>query len=322
MIGKRVIILGGTGMLGSMLVDYLSKRPDLEITATVRSKEIIRGLKVQFPNVKWKIFDANSLDLCKDINVINGSQWVINAIGIIKPLIHCNDLSEVEKAIRINSLLPYLLAKRAQEINSKVLQIATDCVYSGNKGQYIEPDAHDALDIYGKTKSLGEVYSPNVFHLRCSIIGPEPKEFKSLMEWFLGQNINAHVDGFTNHHWNGLTTLHFAKICYGIISKDCQLSHIHHVVPEGEISKFDLLKIFSNYFKRNDILITPFKTEVGIDRTLSTINGTLNLHLWKSAGYSKPLSVPEMVRELANYDYSFYIPEIQRSQSIRNEILS
>lgn len=317
MIRKRVIILGGTGMLGSMLVDYLSKKPDLEITATVRSKEAARNLGVQFPNVKWKIFDANSLDLYKDLDAINGSQWVINAIGIIKPLIHHDDPSEVERAIRINSLLPHLLAKKAQEINSKVLQIATDCVYSGNKGQYIESDIHDALDVYGKTKSLGEVYSPNVFHLRCSIIGPEPKEFKSLMEWFLGQNINAHVNGFTNHFWNGLTTLHFAKICYGIVSKDHQLSHIQHVVPDGKITKFDLLKVFSNYFKRDDILITPFETEVSIDRILSTINGTSNLHLWKSAGYSKPPSVPEMVGELANYNYSFCISGIQRSQNIR-----
>lgn len=310
MIRKRVIILGGTGMLGSMLVDYLSKKPDLEITATVRSEEAARNLGVQFPNVKWKIFDANSLDLYKDLDAINGSQWVINAIGIIKPLIHHDDPSEVERAIRINSLLPHLLAKKAQEINSRVLQIATDCVYSGNKGQYIESDVHDALDVYGKTKSLGEVYSPNVFHLRCSIIGPEPKEFKSLMEWFLGQNISSHVSGFTNHRWNGLTTLHFAKICYGIVSQDSQFSHIQHVVPNGDITKFDLLKILSNYFKRDDILIIPFETEVAIDRTLSTINGTLNLNLWKSAGYSKPLSVPEMVEELANYDYSFCISGI------------
>lgn len=321
MIRKRVVILGGTGMLGSMLVDYLSKKSDLEITATVRFEETSRNLGVQFPNVKWKIFDANSLDLYKSLDAINGSQWVINAIGIIKPLIHYDNPSEVERAIRINSLLPHLLAKKAQEVNSKVLQIATDCVYSGNKGQYIESDVHDALDVYGKTKSLGEVYSPNIFHLRCSIIGPEPKEFKSLLEWFLSQKMNAHVHGFTNHFWNGLTTLHFAKICYGIVSQDHRLSHIQHVVPDGKITKFDLLKVFSNYFKRDDILITPFETEIAIDRTLSTLDDTSNLHLWKSAGYSKPPSVPEMVKELANYDYGFCISGVGHSQNKENEIL-
>ncbi|MHC1756380.1 MAG: dTDP-4-dehydrorhamnose reductase family protein [Methanosarcina sp.] len=309
-IRKNILVLGGTGMLGSMLVDYLSKKPDLEITATVRSEEVARNLEIQLPNVKWKVFDANSSDPDKALEVISGNQWVINAIGIIKPLIHDDNSHDVERAIRINSLLPHLLAKKAQEKGSRVIQIATDCVYSGDKGHYIETDAHDALDVYGKTKSLGEMYSPNVFHLRCSIIGPEPKEFKSLLEWFLGQSTNAHVNGFTNHLWNGLTTLHFAKICYGIISNDIQLLHLQHVVPGGEITKFDLLKVFSKYFNRRDISITPFEVEVPIDRTISTINDGLNMHLWKSAGYGYPPSVPEMVEELANYDYSFHIPEL------------
>lgn len=307
-IKKNILILGGTGMLGSMLVDYFSEKSDLQVTATVRSGETARELGAQLPNVKWKVFDANSSDLDKALEVISGNQWVINAIGIIKPLICDDNPFEVERAIKINSLLPHLLAKKAQEKNSRVIQIATDCVYSGDKGCYIETNPHDALDVYGKTKSLGEVYSPNVFHLRCSIIGPEPKEFKSLLEWFLGQSTNAHVNGFTNHRWNGLTTLHFAKICYGIVSNDIELLHLQHVVPGGEITKFDLLKAFSKYFNRRDISITPLETEIPIDRTISTINDSLNIHLWESAGYGHPPSVPEMIEELANYNYRFRIP--------------
>ena len=67
-------------------------------------------------------------------------------------------------------------------MGARVLQIATDCVYSGAQGAYVETDLHDALDVYGKTKSLGECQEPNVYHLRCSIIGPEPKDFKFLIE--------------------------------------------------------------------------------------------------------------------------------------------
>lgn len=292
-------------MLGSMLVDYFSRKSDLQVTATVRSEEAVRELSVQFPNVNWKVFNANSPDLDKALDVIKGNQWVINAIGIIKPLIHDKDPFEVERAIRINSLLPHILAKNADMNGIKVIQIATDCVYSGDKGKYKESDVHDALDVYGKTKSFGEVYFSNVFHLRCSIIGPEPKEFKSLLGWFLGQRIHSDLKGFTNHRWNGLTTLHFAKICYGIISKDIELSHVQHVVPDGEVTKFDLLNIFSSYFKREDVSINPFETEIPMDRTLSTINKDLNTYLWNSAGYELPPSVPEMVEELANYDYGF-----------------
>lgn len=292
-------------MLGSMLVDYFSRKPDLQVTATVRSEETAKKLKAQLPNVNWRVFDANFPDLNEALDVIKESQWTINTIGIIKPLIHDDNSFEVERAVRINSLLPHALAKKAQENNIKVIQIATDCVYSGDKGKYTENDVHDALDVYGKTKSLGEVSSPNVFHLRCSIIGPELKEFKSLLEWFLGQKIHSDLKGFTNHRWNGLTTLHFAKICYGIIANDIKLSHIQHVVPNEEITKFDLLNYFSIYFKREDVSINPFETETSIDRTLSTMNKDLNVSLWNSAGYADPPSVKKMVEELANYDYSF-----------------
>ena len=237
-------------------------------------------------------------------------QIVDDSIG--KTLVAASSLGLTEKIAKKEqaSKVGEIIAKKAQEKGSKIIQIATDCVYSGDKGHYIETDPQDALDVYGKTKSLGEVYSPNVFHLRCSIIGPEPKEFKSLLEWFLGQSTNTRVNGFTNHRWNGLTTLHFAKICYGIITNDIQLFHLQHVVPNGEVTKFEILKFFSKIFNRRDISITPFETEISIDRTISTINDGLNLHLWKAAGYVLPPSVPEMIEELAKYDYSFHIPSI------------
>jgi dTDP-4-dehydrorhamnose reductase len=203
--------------------------------------------------------------------------------------------------------LPYEIAKKAQEYNAKVLQIATDCVYAGDKGRYVETDFHDAQDVYGKTKSLGEAWESNVYHLRCSIIGPEPKDFKSLMEWFLGQSPNKQLNGFVNHRWNGVTTLHFAKICYGIIINNVELPHIQHVMPSDEITKYDLLKAFAAIYEREDLAITPIETNVSIDRTISTLNGELNQKIWKLAGYDNIPSVVKMVDELSSYNYSFSI---------------
>ena len=47
---------------------------------------------------------------------------------------------------------------------------------------------HDDLWFVGKrlTKSVGEVHSPAVHHLRCSIIGPELRGHRSLLDWFRG----------------------------------------------------------------------------------------------------------------------------------------
>jgi len=301
----KVIVLGATGMLGSMVLNYLSQDPSLQLTATARNPELIGKLRTSFSHVQWQVLDAATCNVRDLVDVLEDAEWAVNAIGVIKPYIHDDNAAEVERAVIVNALFPHLLAHAAGQSGCRVLQIATDCVYSGSKGHYVEKDSHDPLDVYGKTKSLGEVYSPNVYHLRCSIIGPEPKGHISLMDWFLKQPRNSGVSGYTNHQWNGVTTLHFAKVCRGIIENGLKLPHVHHVIPTGSISKAELLGSFSREYQRGDITIKPVPASTVIDRTLATMNEQSNRQLWEAAGYTKPPSVPEMVAELARFDYRF-----------------
>ena len=155
-------------MLGSMVVDYLSRSSAFSLTATVRNADLLHRLQAAYPNVRWQLSDFSGQSTGA---TLSGHDWIINAIGITKPLIRDDNPTEILRAIDINSRFPHAIACAAQE--GRILQIATDCVYSGAKGRYLETDVHDALDVYGKTKSLGECYFPNSHHLRCSIIGPE-----------------------------------------------------------------------------------------------------------------------------------------------------
>jgi len=222
-------------------------------------------------------FDAKSPDKI----YFNGR--VINCIGVIKP--HCGD---VENAIRVNSLFPYMLPQES-------IQIATDCVFSCKKGNYVESDIHDATDVYGKTKSLGE--APHLNNLRCSIIGPETNNHLSLLDWFLNLK-DEYANGFTNHFWNGITTYHFAKICQGIINDKIELPYLQHIVPADVVTKSELLKIIAEVYKK-DIIIRDVEADEDVDRTLSTNNPSLNNLLWQSAGYSEPPTIKQMIQELA-----------------------
>jgi dTDP-4-dehydrorhamnose reductase len=302
-VSKKVLVLGGSGMLGSMVADYLSRDPELAVSATTRDAEAAAACRGRLGSVEWLTLDAARPDEADGARLVEGFDWVVNCVGIIKPLIHDDNAAEVERAVRVNALFPHALARRAEAAGARVLQIATDCVYDGSKGRYREGDAHDPVDVYGKTKSLGEVYSPAVHHLRCSIIGPEWKEPKSLMEWFLGQPQGARVNGFTNHSWNGVTTLHYAKLCAGLIKSDLKLRHAQHVVPAGEVTKHELLGLFARWFGREDVEINPTEAGVVIDRTLSTSNEELNRELWAAAGYGEPPTVARMLEELARFDY-------------------
>jgi dTDP-4-dehydrorhamnose reductase len=300
-----VAVLGGSGMLGAMTVEVLSADPSLEVVGTVRDPAAAARLAALYPTVKWRSLDAEQVDESAIARAIDGVAWVINCIGVIKPYIHDDRADEVERALRVNGLFPHLLARTAAKVGAQVLQIATDCVYSGRAGNYSERAEHDALDVYGKTKSLGEAHATAVHHLRCSIIGPEAQGRLSLLEWFLAQPRGGEVNGFTNHLWNGVTTLHFAQLCRGIIAKGLALPHLVHVVPSATVSKAEMLSCFGRVFGREDLRVRPMATPIAIDRTLATEQSDLNGRLWTAAGYTVPPTVPQMIEELGRGSYRF-----------------
>lgn len=271
-------ILGKTGMLGSEVEKFFLEN-NQEIISTSR-----------------KELDAQHCSEDDIVKVVKDCEYVINCIGIIKSYIHDDDSREVERAVEVNALFPHKLARACGITGSKLIQIATDCVYDGVKGSYIETDRHNPIDVYGKTKSLGEVNSDNVLNLRCSIIGREQKNYLSLLEWFLNQPKNAKVKGFKNHLWNGVTTRAFAKICFGIIRSNTYFAGLQHVVPEGIVSKAQMLHIFKDVFDRDDIDIQDIDAEIEIDRTIGTTRKDKNKALWQNAGYSEIPTVEEMIQ--------------------------
>lgn len=300
---KKVLVLGGSGMLGSMVADVLSRDPAFEVSATVRDPSHALRLKERIPGADWRLFEAGGDAMPDLFSSPERVDWVINAIGVIKQHIKEDNPLSTEKAIRVNALLPHRLAAAAGEKGFRVIQIATDCVFSGKEGGYTEDSAHDPSDVYGKTKSLGEVRAEGMHHVRCSIIGPEPKGRLSLLEWFLRQPEQAEVTGFLNHRWNGVTTLQFAKVCAGIIRDDLPLTHCRHLVPEGSVSKAEMLELFAAVFGRRDIRIRRGNAASAVDRTLATVDAGASARLWTAAGYAKVPTVPEMVEELSAYPF-------------------
>jgi len=299
----KVVIVGASGMLGSMVTDLLSRDPGLQLAATVRTEALAERGRARFPGITWKILDVEKDDPSTLERTVEDTEWVINCIGKTKPYIHDDNPEEIRRAIRVNSLFPYDLAAACEKVGAKVLSIATDCVFSGERGDYVESDKHEALDVYGKSKSLGECYLRNAHNLRCSIIGPEPRSYIFLLEWFRRQARDAQVNGFINHQWNGVTTLQFARICGGIIKNSIPLPHIQHVVPGGTISKADMLRCFAREYNRDDVKIASVETGTVVNRVLATENSRLNATLWQSAGYESPPSVGEMIAEMARFDF-------------------
>lgn len=296
----KVAVLGASGMLGAMVLDTLASDPELELVATTRSGRLPEPFRERLSGVDCRRLDAEQVASDELAAVLAGTDWIVNAIGIIKPYIHDDNAPEVERATRVNALFPHLLARAAERIGARVLQIATDCVYSGTRGRYVESDPHDPTDVYGKTKSLGEVHSPAMTHLRCSIVGPELAGHRSLLDWLIRQPADAAVNGFLNHLWNGVTTLQFARLCRGIVRGNLDLPRLRHVVPADVVTKATLLEIVARAHHRADLSISPVDASVAVDRTLDTEDRPGNELLWRAAGYEEVPTVRAMVEELAD----------------------
>lgn len=287
----KILVLGNNGMLGNAVERILTQDKDLKVLTTSRT-----GKNATFS------FDVEKTNISEIIKAAV-PDFVINCIGTIKPRIKEDSAESVQDALKINSIFPHQLSEATRDLEIKVIQIATDCVYSGDKGRYLESDLHDATDVYGKTKSLGEVNSTNFFHIRASIVGPELGRSTSLLEWFINQPQGAKLNGYANHMWNGVSTYQFAKISHGIIKSNNFNHGKVHLVPGNSVNKYELLCTFKEIFGRSDIDIIETYPEKIIDRTLDTENSSSCSLLWSQAGYVSVPSVEEMLVEMKELSF-------------------
>ncbi len=283
---SSVLILGGTGMLGHAVVEEF-RGFDGDVKFTSRS-----GSGIPFDVLKDPVEGLSKH--------VHSGDYIINCLGITKPHIDDDNEQDVAKARLVNSLFPAELAALAEQTGSKVIQIATDCVFSGRKGLYLETDTHDAEGVYGKTKSLGEVVSNNVMHIRVSTIGRELGRSTLLLEWVLSHLQGAAIPGYIDHFWNGVTTNHFAKVIRGVIEKDGFEAGLSHLVPANELSKADLVRKIASAFGRPDLIVKDTDSGKPINRTLSTTNPDFNRQLWLGAGYPEIPTIEQLIAEIAS----------------------
>ena len=232
----RVLILGSTGLIGHQVHNYLKGDGKYEL------HNIAYRNKLQENTILLDARDENNLT--KQIISIR-PQYIVNCIGT---LINSSDM-DPENAIFLNSYMPHRLARLANKINAKLIQISTDCVFSGYKQEpYVETDEKDGRGIYAMTKGLGEVIDNQHLTLRTSVVGPELKsDGEELFHWFMSQS--GSIFGFTKAIWSGVTTIELAKVVKWSI--DNNIFGLYHVTNNSSISKYELLKLFQKYTKKN-----------------------------------------------------------------------
>ena len=201
---------------------------------------------------------------------------VVNAVGIVKQR---DEAKQAIASIQINALFPHQLADLCIQRGIRVIQISTDCVFSGLRGNYNEIDVPDPVDLYGRTKLLGELNRPGCLTLRTSIIGWQLNTFSSLLSWFALQR-NKHIKGYHKAIYSGFSTNVMAQLIGDILQTRADLSGLYQVASEP-ISKFDLLVRLRDILGWEDIVMDS-DDQFFCDRSLS------GLHFSTATGWRPP----------------------------------
>jgi dTDP-4-dehydrorhamnose reductase len=244
----KIFVFGKTGMLGRYVYTYL-KEKSYNVVGVGRNEVNASD-------------STNSLQKFIQDNMSKGD-IVVNCMGTIKPRV--DELGNIN-AIKVNSIFPRELANLCEQYKVKLIHPTTDCVYTGNKGDYNEKDPYDVSDVYGMSKALGEPSNCTV--VRTSIIGEEVNQGRSLVEW-VKSNKDGNTNGYLNHYWNGVTCLQFGKIVETIIEKDLFWVGIKHL-HSNKVDKYELSSMINKHYNLN-INITPVEVPISVDRSMTTI---------------------------------------------------
>jgi len=280
----RLLILGGSGMLGHQLWRGLHAQHDTWVT--LRRPVADFAVHNLFDEAK-----AIQLDDITDDTALERAlgqakpEAVINCVGLIKQR---DEASDEALTLRVNAEFPHRLAKRCGEAGARLIHFSTDCIFAGTKGNYTESDPSDAADLYGQSKHQGEVADAHSVTLRTSVIGHELGTNLALLDWFLSQRGQA-ISGFTKAIYSGFTTLEMARIVDRILTQHSALSGVWHVASEP-ISKFALLQLCREKLGWEGV-IEP-NDEFVCDRSLNADRFN------QATGYTPP-SWEAMISELA-----------------------
>jgi len=254
----RILILGSNGLIGNNLLRVLSHNKKLDVYGSLRNiqkfkKDLSNYCLIESPN----FYDLSNMN---EFFVKNKFDIVINCAGITK---HVN-VTDLKDIYYVNSIFPKYLSLLSNKFDFRLIQISTDCVFSGKKGNYCENDIPDANDNYGISKILGEDNNSKNLTIRVSTIGHELNTNYGLLNWVLNQKNRCF--GYSNAIFSGVTADYLAEIFSEILIKN-NISGLYHISSQP-INKFKLLNIINTVYRLNLDIIES--NNLIIDRSLNS----------------------------------------------------
>ena len=227
----RVGLTGASGMLGTALIDELTKK--YEVFATSRSKGLERE------GIQWDCFDLTNSQKLK--------KWLVNTAPDV--VVHCAAMVGVDEcennvnfATKLHVDTTSTIVNYLDKNNKRLVYISTDSVFDGEKNSpYVESDEVNPLNIYAKTKLLGEkstLQMESGLVLRTNIIGWSRLNNISFAEWILKGLVESKpLTLFSDVMFSPLHVSDLSMIITQAIESD--ISGLYHCTSKDYISKYD-----------------------------------------------------------------------------------
>jgi len=245
-----ILVTGASGLLGSKLV-----------ARAIEAGKQVTAVSHRYP---FRVLGADTRNL--DLRDFGAARRLVESV---RPsvIIHCAAATNVDwcennpdHAKRLNVQVPVFLAQLAAGLGSQFLQVSTDSVFDGERGNYSESDAPGPLNVYAKTKLLAEqevqrAYASSLI-ARVTFYGWNLQKKQSLAEWILeGLSAGKKVPGFTDVYFCPILANDLAEILLAMIDRG--LHGTYNAVGSERISKFDFAKRLALEFGLGADQITP-----------------------------------------------------------------
>lgn len=281
----KVLVTGANGQLAKTLKDlYLLNSDKIDFVFVAKSE-----LDISVKEDLASYFSKHNFDYC-----VNCAAYTnVDQAEVTPNLAH-----------KVNAEAVKHLAQYCKKTKTILIHISTDYVFDGTKKEpYLEADATNPINEYGKSKRLGETYIQEIltdyFIIRSSwLYSTFGKNFVRTIISKIKEGIKLNIT--TSQKGTPTSCLDLSKFIYFLIKRKEKKFGIYHFSALGEATWYSFSICISNHFKDYyNTNISPIKRYKSTAKrpTYSVLNNSKSQAVYNQINHWNQ-SVDEVVNNL------------------------
>jgi dTDP-4-dehydrorhamnose reductase len=288
----RLLITGASGLLGSKLVK-LAIESGHEVHSLYFEHSMQEGRPQQLDVTDQAAVEKALTDKLPEV--------VIHAASI-------TDLDLCEQnpqlAFRVNATATGYIAEACRSVKSMLIYLSTDYIFDGERGNYRENDKPNPVNVYGKSKLLGEEEvarkAGDFCIARTSVVfGWGRRHRPNFATWVhenlrAGQRINVVTDQYATPTLNS----NLARML--VEAAERRLNGIFHLSGSTRVNRYEFAVLMARKFGFDEKLLTSVKAESTSWIARRPFDSSLNVAKAQASLNNRPSTLDEALNEFAD----------------------